>query len=147
MMKEAKLPPALSSVKMLYFISDLRMFTSNLLICACVSQFHMFTSPLQREHRSHGSVGCWSTHLTRSDLAVNFLLISRRNGFKNITTLYFNRPYKTQYTCITRKLHQLETDKLLMTHCRQIYNYVAEISLTVKYGYKHCRQVIIVNEK
>ena len=36
--------------------------------------------PLYNETSIHGSVGCRSTHFTRSDRAVNLRLISKRKG-------------------------------------------------------------------
>lgn len=46
------------------------------------SWFHTWTFPLYKLANIHGSVGCKSTLLTRSDRADNFRLISSRRGCK-----------------------------------------------------------------
>ena len=46
--------------------------------------FHIATIPLYRLASSHGSVGCRSTPLTRSDLWLNCLVISSRSGMAEV---------------------------------------------------------------
>jgi len=51
-----------------------------MMLLTCSSWFHTWTFPLYKLTSIHGSFGCKSVHLTRSDLADNLRLISNLRG-------------------------------------------------------------------
>mmetsp|Transcript_25687 Transcript_25687/g.61007 ORF Transcript_25687/g.61007 Transcript_25687/m.61007 type:complete len:130 (-) Transcript_25687:2-391(-) len=54
--------------------------TSNVFSSVCDCQFHMCTVPLYKLQSIHGSSGCKSTLLTRSERDVSFLRMFNRSG-------------------------------------------------------------------